>query len=74
MSGPYYLSDRQIAAQLGISYPTWLKSVAELEKAGLPLRDPALGNKRHWPAVCAFLDRRVGYDTGKQPTWEENFT
>lgn len=31
-----------------------------MEKSGLPRPDPLFGQRRYWPAVRAFLDRRAG--------------
>lgn len=71
-----YLSDRQIAKELGIGADLWRKQAAELEREGLPRRDEGFGRRRYWPAVKAFLDRRNGLsDASDKParTWSEHW-
>lgn len=72
-----YKSDKEIARLIGLSYATWRKSVAGLERAGLPRRDPAFLRRRYWPAVQAWLDRRNGMDARSalpKRVVEENFS
>lgn len=38
----------------------WDGVTAVLERDGLPKRDPLFGNRRYWPAVAAWLQRRNG--------------
>jgi len=66
---PYdaYLSERKIAARLNISFARWESNRASFERAGLPRRDPLAGDKRWWPSVKAFFDRRNGLGPGRTP-------
>lgn len=55
-----YVSDREIARRLGIGERRWRANARVLEQRGLPRPDPLFADKRYWPAVRAFLDRRSG--------------
>jgi hypothetical protein len=55
-----YMTDAEIAAELGIETESWKSTAAVLEKDGLPKFDPLFGRRRYWPAVRAYLDRRNG--------------
>ena len=55
---PLYLSEKQIAARVGVGLRTWSIAASALEKAGLPKGDPLFCRRRYWPAVKEFLDRR----------------
>jgi hypothetical protein len=57
---PLYLTEGQVAARFEISAAEWKGIAAALEKTGLPMRDPVFGNRRYWPAIMEFLDRRAG--------------
>lgn len=63
---PLYPSEARIVAALyGGDAPremlaAWKSAVAILEGEGLPRRDPLFGNRRYWPAVLAYLQRRHG--------------
>lgn len=55
----------------------WDGVAAILERDGLPRRDPLFGNRRYWPAVVAYLQRRnrLSSETvGSAPDGEENWT
>jgi len=75
-----YWTDKQIAAELGVSYDYWLKQAPGLERAGLPKRDPKFANRRRWSAVKAWLDRHDGIeapsgaDAAGGHKWEDEFT
>jgi hypothetical protein len=56
--GSLFLSDGEIAAMVGMTVAEW--QAASIALKGLPPRDPVFGNRRYWPAVKAFLDRRAG--------------
>ena len=59
---PLFLPDKQIAQLLGIGEKTWRAVAQQLERQGLPKPDPSFANRRYWPAVRAFLDRRYHLD------------
>lgn len=61
-----YLTDELIAGKLGVSVEKWRANAKALEQSGLPLRDPLFCNRRYWPAVRAFLDRRNGIGAPSQ--------
>lgn len=53
-----YLTEAEVAARVGIPASDWETTAVSLERAGLPVRDPLFKNRRYWPAVRAFLDKR----------------
>jgi hypothetical protein len=55
-----FLTEGEIAVKVGVSTPDWQAAAPLLEKTGLPRPDPLFGQRRYWPAVRAFLDRRAG--------------
>jgi hypothetical protein len=55
-----FLTDGEVADRLGVSTLKWQATASALEKSGLPTPDPLFENRRYWPAVRAFLDRRAG--------------
>jgi hypothetical protein len=55
-----FLTEGEIAMRVGVSSPDWQAAAYVLEKSGLPRPDPLFGQRRYWPAVRAFLDRRAG--------------
>jgi hypothetical protein len=58
-----FLTDVEIAERVGLAPLDWKATVSALEKSGLPRPDPMFGERRYWPAVRAFLDRRAGLMT-----------
>ena len=79
MTEPLFLTDKEIAARLGVGADDWAAIVRTLERSGLPEPDPLFGRRRYWPAVKAFLDARSGLGTpstgkaGFQPDGREDF-
>jgi hypothetical protein len=57
---PLYKTDAEIAELVGVGLDRWRANAIVLTKSGLPARDLMFANKRYWPAVRAFLDRRNG--------------
>lgn len=55
-----YLTDAQVAERIGLSTEDFTDTVPTLERQGFPLKDPLFNNRRYWPAVQAFLDKRNG--------------
>lgn len=57
---PLYVTEAEIAKILDMTVDDWRDTAAVLEKRGLPSKNPLFGDRRYWPAVRAFLDRREG--------------
>ena len=55
-----YMTDGEIAAELGVTAASFVATAATLERDGFPRPDPLFANRRYWPAVRAYLDRRAG--------------
>ena len=55
-----FLTDSQVAERIGVSTDDFKDMTQTLERSGFPLPDPLFKNKRYWPAVQAFLDKRSG--------------
>jgi hypothetical protein len=55
-----FLTEGEIALKVGVCALDWQAASHVLEKSGLPRPDPLFGQRRYWPAVRAFLDRRAG--------------
>lgn len=72
-----FVSDGELIRRLGIGERTARMAIRALERErGFPRKDPLFGDKRYWPAVQAFLDRRAGISIGgerPQPQLRENF-
>jgi hypothetical protein len=56
---PLFVTDAEIAALVGLTKAQWQIAALALEKGGLIPPDPLFENKRYWPAVKAYLDRRA---------------
>lgn len=52
------MTDTHIAELVGMPPADWQVAAIVLERDGLVRPDPLFANKRYWPAVKAFLDRR----------------
>lgn len=59
-SDTLFMTDGEIADRIGMSALEWQQTAKVLERAGLPSPDPLFHNRRYWPAVRAYLDRRAG--------------
>lgn len=73
-----YVTEAEAAARLGMPLREWIGTATVLERDGLPRKDPVFNDRRYWPAVKAFLDRRagLGQDAGINVAgrrWEENW-
>lgn len=55
-----FLSDQDIADELGLTLKEWESKAALLERDGLPKRDAVFGYRRCWPAVLEFFVKRAG--------------
>lgn len=60
MTAALYKPEAEIARLVGMTTDEWEATATVLERSGLPQRDPLFGERRYWPAVRAFLDRRAG--------------
>ncbi|RAX40752.1 winged helix-turn-helix domain-containing protein [Rhizobium tropici] len=59
-SDSLFVTDAQCAERLGLTTEVLATALPALTKAGFPMRDPLFANRRYWPAVRAWLDRRYG--------------
>jgi hypothetical protein len=62
-----FLTETEIAERVGLPALVWQAAATILEKSGLPRRHPLFGQRRYWPAVRAFLDRRAGLKQSSTP-------
>jgi len=65
--------------EVGVTTLDWQAAACVLEKSGLPRPDPLFGQRRYWPAVRSFLDRRAGMAQSLAPLtrdgeehWDDN--
>lgn len=77
MAEKLFMTDAEAAKALGIPTDEFKATVIVLEREGFPLPDPIFKNRRYWPAVKAFLDRRYGLGGEKnilsKPDGKENW-
>ncbi|MAU94680.1 MAG: winged helix-turn-helix domain-containing protein [Fulvimarina sp.] len=59
---PLFVTDAQAAKRIGLPLELYRPAVAALERQGFPRPDPMFHDRRYWPAIRAFLDRRAGLD------------
>ena len=62
-SSKLFVTDAECAARIGVSTEDFKAMNPTLEKSGFPFRDPLFKNRRYWPAVRAYLDRRAGLES-----------
>ena len=55
-----FLTDGEIAARVGLSALNWQAVAMCSRKPACRRPDPLFDQRRYWPAVRAFLDRRAG--------------
>jgi hypothetical protein len=56
-----YLSDAELIRRLGVPEKHMRKILPGLEsKYGFPRKQPLFGDRRYWPAVKMWLDKRNG--------------
>jgi len=71
--GKLYLSDAELIRRLGVPEKHMRKILPGLEsKYGFPRKQPLFANRRYWPAVKAWLDKRNGITMSPQPARSEN--
>ena len=59
-SDKLFVTQAECAERIGLSTDDFKSIVSTLEKSGFPLPDPVFKNRRYWPAVRGWLDRRYG--------------
>lgn len=55
-----FVTEAQCAERLGLSLEQFKSALPALNRGGFPMPDPLLANRRYWPAVWAWCDRRYG--------------
>lgn len=55
-----FVTEAQCAERLGLSTEQFKTALLAATKSGFPMKDPLFENRRYWPAVRAWLDRRYG--------------
>ncbi|MBO0904214.1 winged helix-turn-helix domain-containing protein [Jiella sonneratiae] len=73
---PLFVTDAQAARRVGVPVAVYRQAAAILERQGFPRPDPMFHDRRYWPAIRAFLDRRAGLDRSGltlQPDGEEHW-
>lgn len=61
-SDQLFVTEAECAERIGVSTDEFKSIALVLEKSGFPLQDPLFKNRRYWPAVKAWLDRRYGLE------------
>jgi hypothetical protein len=71
--GKLYVSDAELIRRIGVPEKYMRKILPGLESSyGFPRKQPLFDNRRYWPAVKAWLDKRNGLTMGPQPVRREN--
>lgn len=77
MAEKLFMTDAEVAKAVGLPTNEFKATVIVLQRSGFPSPDPVFNNRRYWPAVKAFLDRRYGLDGSTKmltkPDGEENW-
>lgn len=72
-----FMTDAEVAKAIGLPTDEFKATAIVLQRSGFPVPDPVFNNRRYWPAVKAYFDRRygVGGEKGKltMPDGEENW-
>lgn len=55
-----FVTEAECAERIGLSTEEYKRIVDGLERDGFPRKDPVFCDRRYWPAVRSFLDRRYG--------------
>lgn len=56
-----FVTDAELIRRLGVGEKTARVAISELERrSGFPKKDKLFGDKRYWPAVVEYLNRRYG--------------
>jgi hypothetical protein len=71
--GKLYVSDAELIRRIGVPEKYMRKILPGLESNyGFPRKQPLFDNRRYWPAVKAWLDKRNGLTMGPQPVRRQN--
>ncbi len=68
-SDALFVTEAQCADRLGLSLEQFKMALIAATKSGFPMKDPLFADRRYWPAVRAWLDRRYGLGD-KDPFFE----
>ncbi len=63
-SDSLFVTEAQCANRLGLSLEQFKIALHAATQAGFPMKDPLFADRRYWPAVRAWLDRRYGMHDG----------
>jgi hypothetical protein len=71
--GKLYVSDAELIRRIGAPEKYMRKILPGLEsKYGFPRKQPLFDNRRYWPAVKAWLDKRNGLTISPDAARREN--
>jgi hypothetical protein len=59
-----FLTESEIAKRIGLNADQFKNALPALQRIGFPQPDPLFADRRYWPAIQAFLDRRAGLASG----------
>ncbi|UXS96699.1 winged helix-turn-helix domain-containing protein [Agrobacterium tumefaciens] len=59
-SDTLFVTEAQCAERLGLSLDQFKMALLTADKSGFPMKDPLFANRRYWPAVRIWLERRYG--------------
>lgn len=59
-SDKLFVTEAECADRIGLSTEQFKIALPAAIKGGFPAPDPLFANRRYWPAVKAWLDRRYG--------------
>ncbi|WP_309550403.1 winged helix-turn-helix domain-containing protein [Rhizobium rhizogenes] len=54
------MTEAECAERLGLSTEQFKIALPAAMQSGFPMKDPLFGDRRYWPAIRAWLDRRYG--------------
>lgn len=58
MTDKLFLTDAEVGAKLNIPTVEIKAAMIVFERRGFPPKDPEFGDRRYWPAIKEWLDRR----------------
>lgn len=58
-----FLTEAECAKRIGIATEEFGRMISGLERQGFPRPDALFADRRYWPAVRAWLDRRYHLQT-----------
>jgi hypothetical protein len=59
-SDKLFVTDAECAERIGLTTDQFTIVLPAATQAGFPSKDPLFADRRYWPAVRAWLDRRYG--------------